>query len=172
MAGSLGVTAVLVLGLVVTGCGGDDEGGETSTVTQTVEEQSEALTKAEFIEEADAICKAGHEEAEPLEDTFQQAQQAGDAEKAADIVRQVADIADEEASKLRALEPPPADAEIVDEYISAGVSGVQTARDLADALDAGDTAQAEVLGDQFNERTSAAQGIARGYGFKVCGQGV
>jgi hypothetical protein len=167
-----GAATLLVLGLAVAGCGGDGESEEPSTVTQTVEEQSGALTKAEFIQRADAICQAGHEEGEPLVAEFQEAQQAGDAAKAADLLRQAADVADEEAGELRDLEPPPADADILDDYISAGETTIQTGRDLADAIDAGDTQAVQVLSDRFNEQTSTTQGIAQGYGFKVCGQGL
>ena len=52
------VAGALAFGLIAAGCGGnDDESSSTGTESSTT-----ALTKAEFLQKGNAICKAGNQE--------------------------------------------------------------------------------------------------------------
>ena len=55
------VAALLLSALVLAGCGGGDDDGATTAPTTDVT-VSERPTKAEFIKQADAICKRGSDE--------------------------------------------------------------------------------------------------------------
>lgn len=56
------------MALMASGCGG---GSSSSTGNDEVTVQTGSLTKAEFVEQADAICKAGREQFDKEFQTFQ-----------------------------------------------------------------------------------------------------
>ena len=142
--GALSLLAgLLAIGLIAAGCGDDDEGGETG-----------ALTKQEFIAQADAICQRDSEEI---------AQAGSEIESQADV--------DEFVSKT--LIP-----KLQDEIDSLGDLGVPEGDDaqVEAILDAAQQGLDEIKADpslaqsQATNPLNEASALAQDYGLKVCGQ--
>jgi hypothetical protein len=162
--------ALLLLPLLaLSGCGGD---GDDTTTTVTAQ-SGKPLTKSEYIARADAICQRGRESTAGL---FQELEQAGssvttgeDADHVADLLREAADQGTRVYDDLKALTPPRGDAEIIDNYLSTGFGAVVLLDNLADAYDSEDSEQISPLQSEIRTEALKAEGIAQGYGFKVCG---
>jgi hypothetical protein len=155
--------------LVPVGCGGSS----TTTSVQTVTSNGAqgAPTKAEYIKEADAICTQFRADTKDLFDEIQQFQVTSteDLHKLADLIRQGVPKLQEEAARLRQLQPPGGDEAIINNYLSTGESAVSLLSDTADAADHADVSRLRELGPELTSLSDKAQGIAQGYGFKVCG---
>ena len=104
------VLVVLGLGasLAIAACGG----GGTETVTQVrTQTSAEALTKADYVAAADAICRNHRARREDLE---KRATDVGpivskdQAHQVADLLRQASDNLMVEVQELQALQPPTA----------------------------------------------------------------
>jgi hypothetical protein len=135
---------------VLGGCGDDDD------------ENGEALSKPEYIAQADAICKKANDDFNALFETDFPVTQGGVTgffEKAAAVTRtQIED--------LRALEPPEADREEIEKLLATGDKVV------ADFERAGTDPE---IGAQFfemegGENAAAFDRQAKAYGFKECGE--
>jgi hypothetical protein len=166
------VLVVLGLGasLAIAACGG----GGTETVTRVrTQASAEALTKAEYVAAADAICKNHRARREDLE---KQATGVGpivskdQAHQVADLLRQASDNLMVEVQELRALQPPTADASTLGSMLSILSAQAAEIDDWADAYDKLDAQEIRRFQTRIAEDTAEATGIAQGYGFKVCGQ--
>jgi hypothetical protein len=71
--------------------------------------------------------------------------------------------------ELRALTPPTADTEVYNSYLRSFERQLAQVEALADALDAQDTEKIEDLAQELETTDATSDGIAKGYGFKVCG---
>ena len=151
------VTAVVTL----VGCGGN--GGT-------------ALSKADYIAKGDAICAQKRQQRSQLVSEVQNAiasgvNSASDAHRVHDISIQAADYIDQLASELQALPKPTGDEQILDTLLSTVSAEATDIRHFADAVDSLDASQIRSFGEAAESDGGKAVGIARGYGFKVCGQG-
>ena len=142
----------------------------TQVRTQT---SAEALTKAEYIAAADAIC--GNHRA-MREDLEKQATDVGpivskdQAHQVADLLRQASDNLMVEVQELRALQPPTAGAGTLASMLSILSAQAAEIDDWADAYDKLDAGEIRRFQTRIAEDTAEATGIAQGYGFDVCGQ--
>jgi hypothetical protein len=126
------------LALIAAGCGGDDEG--------------EALTKEEFITQADEICAAGDEEITATAD-----EQFGELEEEPPVEEQEAFLTDvvapnyeDQLAQIRELNPPEEDAEQVDELLSALEDLIAQLRDEPSAvLEATEPPEASTLAQEY-----------------------
>lgn len=126
------------LALIAAGCGGDDEG--------------EALTKEEFITQADEICAAGDEEITATAD-----EQFGELEEEPPVEEQEAFLTDvvapnyeDQLAQIRELNPPEEDAEQVDELLSALEDLIAQLRDEPSAvLEATEAPEASTLAQEY-----------------------
>jgi NTP pyrophosphatase (non-canonical NTP hydrolase) len=144
---------------IATGCGG----GDTST---------ESLTKADYIAQADAICKSERAKRDELESQVNDLAPitSQDTGEVADLLRQSSENLKGEIRQLRALHPPPADAGTLDSMLSTlGAEVAETDR-WADAYDNQDEREIRLLQVRIADLTARASGIAQRYGFKACGQ--
>ena len=165
------VLVVLGLGasLAIAACGG----GGTETVTQVrTQTSAEALTKAEYVAAADAICRNHRARREDLE---KQATDVGpivskdQAHQVADLLRQASDNLMVEVQELQALQPP-TDASTLASMLPILSAQATEIDDWADAYDKLDAREIRRFQTRIAEDTAEATGIAQGYGFKVCGQ--
>jgi hypothetical protein len=158
---SVALACVAALALSASACGGDsDASGEDST-----------LTRAEFIERADAICQQMYTQRDPLEIEAARAAQAGDSARAAEVFENAAEITENRVAELRELPVPPGDEEQVAEILDRAQSTADTARVAAEAIREQDPAALDEQsreGALTNTRFSKA---AIQYGFFVCGRG-
>jgi hypothetical protein len=122
------------------------------------------LTKAEYIVQADAICKQADGEIAALGDPKTLAELAELADRAVAIGRA-------ELSKLRALKPPRADEATLDQAYDLIGRQLDLAGQIAAAARAGDQAKIQALVEQGNPIGREARKIATDYGLKQCGSG-
>lgn len=143
--------ALAALAMLIAGCGGG--GGDTT----------EALTKAEFIKQGDAVCKKGNKMSETEVEDFAKEQgfnlEEPNKKQAEEVVTEVlVPNLQRQAKELAALEPPKGD--------QAEVEAIVASLDEA-------TAEFEKEPASFFKETALAKPIRleNAYGFKVCGGG-
>lgn len=147
--------AAAVLAALVAGCGG---GGDTTDETVT-------LTKAEFIKQGDAICKAGNEEIEAGFEKFAEENNLPEGkepnqEQGVEIVETVIlPSISQQGEEIRALGAPEGDEEKVDEILTS----------LEDAVAEGEE-EPELLFEGTTDPFGKVNQITEDYGFKVCGE--
>lgn len=154
-----GVCAVLVA--VAAGCGGGNGG--------------DGLSKDELISQADEICEKYAERQEVLQEGApEEDPTAGDVsdetwDRAAEFLRDAADLVRDQTAELRELEPPEEDEADWDENL-------ERLESVADSLDEGAQAAADKDRDALVrifrdvQRVGAeADRYAREYGFRECG---
>jgi hypothetical protein len=151
--------------LAVAGCGGDD-----SAPVVTVQGASGAsgaggaatLTKSEFIDQANSICKEANNAVSSLD--------SGAVSTSAKVqATQELQITQSELNSLESLNPPSQDKSTLKSYLSAlrdQVTALMNKRDAAEQ--GGDTSAAEA---EAASASSSAQTAARSYGLKDCAKG-
>ncbi|MDX6622181.1 MAG: hypothetical protein QOE75_113 [Solirubrobacterales bacterium] len=153
---SIGLSAIVVL---LVGCGGDG-GGDPTADSSLSDTEAPALSKAEFIERGDEICKRTDRRqaarykvyrAENGEDTSKQGQEALVTEIGLPTIR-------EEIEELRALGAPAGDEQAVEAILDA-------AEAAADEAEADPGSVLETSASPFDE----VDAMAEAYGFKACG---
>jgi len=157
--------AIAALG--VAGCG-----GSSSPSTQATSTPAAAPTKAAFILQADAICKAHKTQEAPLESQLGALSNESDATAESTgppLMNKLATMAQSDLAQLQALPEPTGDQAVL---TSAWNAQAKTIADLQNAAAA--LGNADLQGFQSdiaagNTASAAASGIAQGYGFKVCG---
>ena len=146
--------AIAALALVAAGCGGDDDEGDTGASGATGASGT-PLTHEEFVSQADAICKQGEKELNPV------AQALGNSPSQSEIDSFVTDTLvpsiQSQIDAVDALTPPEDEADQVDEFI-------QTSQDELDALEADPSS---LQGEPFSDANRLAQDI----GLTVCASG-
>ncbi|GJM36811.1 MAG: hypothetical protein DHS20C19_01780 [Acidimicrobiales bacterium] len=149
-----------------------------TTLASCGDDDTPALTKAEFIEQADAVCLAADVEAAPTFDAFWTSLGDVDSDTEAgqqsifdgmdDVIEVVAPIWHDMADDIESLGVPEGDEERIADLVD----------DLRDAVDEMDRlVNAAVAGDELAriqlDDTDPMAGVnsrARNYGFLVCGQ--
>ena len=140
------IASVALAGLV--GCSGED---------------SDALSKEEFISQGDAICAQLDTDAEAIE--------APEDEAAfGDYLSELAALAKGAREEFAALSPPEDGVEVQQALLDAIDTSVETIEGAAEAADGGDTVTAGDLATQAAEEGSAADEQVQEYGFQECGQ--
>lgn len=142
------------------GCGGDDAGGGSGE-----------LSKAEYIERADAICQELYERRDPLQAEAARAAQSGDSDRAAATLANAAEITDSRIAALEELAPPAGDEEEVDEVIVRGKEVASSGDAAAEAVRENDSKALAEASREGQVATARFNKAAIDYGFFVCGRG-
>ncbi|MEA2346778.1 MAG: hypothetical protein QOG62_565 [Thermoleophilaceae bacterium] len=138
----------VVVAVVVAGCGG---GGST--------EASSAITKADFISQADAICTESNAAMEgDIKATFGGGAHPGKAEEKAFVTGVIVPSIEGDLQKVGALPKPAGDEAAISAFLDDANAGVAEAKNDP----AGFPASAPSLAKSSDE--------AAAYGLKVCGQ--
>ena len=153
---SLAVMATSAL-LLVSACGGGDE--ETGA---PAEAGGDRLSKADFLEQGDAIC-AG------LEADGSQLAPPADEQDYARFITEAVELAQGTRDEFAALSPPEDGEQVKKELLDALDASIESAEGAATAAEGGDTVTAEDLLSQASEQGDAADGPAQDYGFQECG---
>ncbi len=135
--------------LALAGCGG---GGKTT------------LSKAEFIAQANAICKDYDARIDAL----------GDPASLEDLVGLVAKakpIAEDAIAKLRALKAPEDLQAGYDDYLATGDVNAELLAQLGEAAKSGDGTAIEKIGTEGEDNADKAHGIAAELGLTECAKG-
>lgn len=139
----LTLAGVLAMGLIAAGCGDDDSSG------------GEALTKEEFIAQADAICQQGEEELDAA--SARLSGKGTDAQFEAFVREELVPNVQSQVDQIGELVAPEADQEQIDALLDSANDGVdEMAQDPSQA--------------QYGDPLGEANTLATDYGLKVCGQ--
>jgi hypothetical protein len=149
-------------GLLIAACGDD----------------TEALSKPEFIVQANAICQTTNDRLEPIFETVWADTDEIDWDDPVnelvlfarwdEAMQQVVPIVDQELADIRALAPPEGDAELIDTLLDDQEAAVAEFAGLMEAAAGGDEAAMAALDgeDPFDDIDRRA----REYGLIVCGE--
>ena len=150
-------------------CGGGDEAQAPppsapapAEAAAPAETDGERLTKAEWIEQADALCAQAEDELDAL----------GTPETLADIaalVPRAIEISEEQLGKLKALRPPAADEATLARALDLLEQQIDVLRRLGEAATAGDGAAVGEIATEGSTLNDEADSIAQSYGLEVCG---
>lgn len=149
MGRALLLSASVLATVALAGCGG---GGDKSGGT---------LTKAEFVAQANALCKDYDARIDAL------GEPAGIEDLVA-LAEQAKPIAEEAVAKLRALTPPEDLQAGYDEYLATGDVNVALLAELGEAAKSGDVAAIERIGTEGEANADKAHGIAAELGLADC----
>jgi hypothetical protein len=138
------VTVLALLPLLVACSGGD------------------ALSKQEFIRQADAICNE-------FDDKLADARPPTTIEGIKDFAQQTQDLMSDALSQLRELEPPGDDRETVDAMLSNLERVTSLLPELADAAQQQDLQRIQELNGEFTTQVNEFNDRAESYGLEVCG---
>lgn len=158
------LAGVLAAVLILVGCGG---GGSDDSTSTSSDSSTAALSKAEFIKKADAICTAGGKRTQ--EEFAAYTKEKKLTGKQEPTPAQLTEVSDEiqvpalkrQAEEIRALGAPTGEEDQVNKLVDAIDEGIENveAADPKEALASLSTLFAE------------ADKLAAAYGLKVCGQG-
>jgi len=157
------VVIALVLGVggaLLTSCGDDVE----------------ALSKPEFIEQANAICQIASDEAEPLfetvfEDEFDDLDQDEILVRFAELAVQIKPIWQQMTDDIRDLAEPDEDRDLIETLMDDFDAAVDDFEETAAAAADGDQAAIQALDDDDNDDPfDDLNRRAREYGLTVCGE--
>ena len=123
----------------------------------------EGLSKEEFIEQADAICREAEERTEQIEPPRTP-------EGLAEFVDEAERITGDLLADLRELEPPEEGRETVDRLLERIEAALATLPELKEAAENRAASRIQELGQELQEASSEANEIAQGYGLQVCGR--
>jgi hypothetical protein len=164
--------AAALLGTSLAACGGSSS-PTTSTVTV---QQAAGLSKAQFISQADAICQSASDESKSLKERYGKLQagitfenESSQYPKLGELIQEISEITSNEVEQIRGLEPPNADRKTITKMLALVDSEVSLVEGMASDFASDNTEDAKTLLEQAKPIKAKAQGIAQGYGFKVCG---
>ncbi|MEZ5100389.1 MAG: hypothetical protein R3C15_11440 [Thermoleophilia bacterium] len=119
-------------------------------------------SREEFLAKADAICAQADAEIAAV-------RQPTTVEGAVEAIDRLREISERQLADLRALEPPAAEREKLDELFALADEQLALAIDYRDAIAQQDRDLIRELADRANRLRAEAQEGARAYGFRVCG---
>lgn len=140
---SIAGAGVLLLGA----CGGDGE---------------ERLSKADWIEQADAICARASEDVEALTEPTK-------LDEIPEFTDTASEISRDALSDLRALQPPEEDQTTVDEMLDLVEQQIEIGEQIGEAAADGDQDEVQRLADETDPIENEADEKARQYGLDDCG---
>jgi polyhydroxyalkanoate synthesis regulator phasin len=119
-------------------------------------------TKEDFVAAADDACREADERIKDIGAPRVEEGILG-------YVEQAREISDDLVADLRALDPPEADADEVDEMIDGLEQATELLEPLAQATIDRDTEQLQELQQEVQQVTDDVSEFAESYGFEVCG---
>lgn len=175
------VALIFVVALtVLVGCGASSGGSSTSTEAGTGGEG--ALTKAEFVAKADAICEATKAKQEPLRRKLEEvARRArgeeqgsggitdGTRKELAQALGRIVAMSEASQWRIQALGIPQEDAGQLEAIFQKVESSFESSLAYGAALEQHDDAKAQAVAEKANTETHETTVLAKQYGFKVCG---
>jgi hypothetical protein len=153
------LAVVPVLSLVAVGCGGGGD-DETSAPTVAATAEPTTLTKAELLEQGDAICA----EVNAAVGTV-----SSSSTEPASRVAQEANLYEGMVERLKGLGTPD-DATGYEEFIGAADALAQAQSDAALAAARGDSAGLQAAESEASSALASFQSAADVYGFEECGE--
>lgn len=169
----IAVVAVVLCAAAVAGCGGGSTRTTAGTVTRVSSPSTPtapaAPTKAQFVARADAICARTNAKLKPVQGRLAAVENVVGSKEGAAALRQGATITREGIAQLQALAVPQGDAATVQKIITALDDEAADIDNMAAAAAGGEASAIEAAKRAEQTTKAAYQGLAQGYGLKVCG---
>lgn len=154
------VAVIAFAGVALVACGGDD---------------AEALTKAEFIEQADAVCETATAEIDAVFDgVWTEIEQLDENDRQGIAVQfdagfdEAGPVFDRQVEGLRALAPPADDAEMIESMLDDLEAGIAEYRETIQAAANGDEDALDRM-ESDEDPLEDVNARARDYGLTTCG---
>jgi hypothetical protein len=165
--------ATALVALAATSCGSTSTksvSGQTASTT-TAAATTSTPTRAQFIAQADSVCRAAGQATERFRRQLIQAERESSTPRRRSfppILRQL--IASERASvtKLRSLPEPAPDTTTITKWLTAASEAINDQSNLTDAFVNNERTAREAASQAANNAKALARSLAKGYGFKVC----
>lgn len=154
-----------LLCLLVGGCG--DDAKDTG-------DDGVGLTKAQYIQRADAICQGAEREGRALEARFQGLRGKDPAvvrREAPPLLAEIAAYGRRFLARLRAIPLPAEDRAAANAYFAEVQRGIARLEAYGQAIASGDSARVQAIGAEIPRGTQSARRLARAYGFRECSSG-
>lgn len=144
----------------IAGCGGGDDGDDTTAPVAPPVETTAALSKEELVAQGDAICA----EVNAAVGTLASSEAAGGVTQAAELYRGMAE-------RLVDLGSPSDDAAGYSEFSAAAEGLAQAESDVQLAAERGEDAALVTAETEASSALASFQSAATSYGFDQCGEG-
>lgn len=177
---SCSALATALVALAATGCGSTS----TKTVAESTSPQAVAVhartttssppARAQFIAQADAVCRTLKSEQAPLEARVHALNGSSENSPSnykalAVLLRQSVRFARTADAKLQSLSKPPGDRATIEKLFAGYSEEATDATKFADALAREERGAWEAAERALTKAIARDRGLARGYGFRVCG---
>lgn len=177
---SLAPLVLVVTFGVFAGCGSSS--GSSGSVTDPAKDGEGALVKAEFVATADALCEASKVKQEPLRKKLEEVVQRargeeqgsggitdGTRREVAQALGRIVAMAEASQAQIEALGPPKTDAGQLEAIFQKTESALEASLAYGAALEQHEDAKAQTIAEKADTETREVAGVAKRYGFKVCG---
>jgi hypothetical protein len=152
-----GVFVLIVV--VIASAGGDDEPeAPITTVGGTTDQTAAAIPKADYIDDADAICSEVNSALASIDATDQ-----------AEVAAEELDLISSELQQLQSLNPPDSDEDLANDFLRALQDQVEALEGRQLALEREDDSALVNIEDDLSAAEVDAQAAAADFGFEVCG---
>jgi hypothetical protein len=164
--GTLGLAAVLAA-LLCSGCGGSASTSSTGTHAG----EAASTTKAQFVAQAETICRTLSAQEKPLQARQEAlkglAPEVADAEFVS-IVGKVVAYSQAAAGKLQALARPPGDAQAIEKLLSSFSQETTDVKAIEQAARKQESTPGEEAQDALRKTIDEHLALAEAYGMKDC----
>jgi hypothetical protein len=144
-----------ILLVILVGCGGG----------------AERLSKAEFIERWDSICRTYNDRRDAILEDLPAEPTVENLPQFADPLRELARLAREGIAKLEQVQPPVADQAVIDGILADVEESVGSVEDAADAAESGELEAFVAAAQSLAESNQRVEQADADYGFQECGKG-
>ena len=157
--------------VAIASCGGDGDDGSNEPPVGG----EPGLSKREFVERLDAICRRSDERGERFKRRIERARQQAATEseqyaRAAEILRDALPDAQELQEDYEALRPPPEERRFFQRWLESKVESLRLARRSAEAAEREDATTLQALGEKINRLRERRNRLAASHGgFRHCG---
>ena len=149
-------------------------------LTAACGDDAEALSKPDFVAQANAVCQKSNDQINPIFETIYADTDEIDWTDPTnelllfvrwdEAMHQVVPIIDQQLDDIRALAPPAGDAELIDALKEDQEAAIAEFADLIEAAAGGDEAALEALDSSNEDPFDDINRRAREYGLTVCGE--
>lgn len=157
-------TLVAVLGTAVVAVAGCGDSKDDSTSPSS----AKPLTKAQFIDKANGICRDVKKAQQPFSDQIDALPRGGDIKKAAPILEGALRESRKGLRRLHELPSPSEDKATLDEYYLAADKVIAAHGQLTAVAKSGDRARGQKIASTTDGLSSDERRLASKYGFKEC----
>jgi hypothetical protein len=161
---------VAVASLGAAGCGSSSSQTATSTAASATSTKSTA-TKAQFVAQAEAICRKLSAEEKPLkasQESLKGASAASAQQTFVSLADKVVKLSRAAEGQLRAIPPPPGEAAAIDQLLAVYREEATDVSNIAYFLSHQESSAGEAAAQALKRSVTGIVATARSYGMKDC----